>query len=321
MDGSPPVSHAVLADGVLALSVDSTCRPLLGSWLPFGAAAAAASGPVGASIAIASTPDAGRPRVPSVPSTLRIGDVRAWVQDDTALLIGGTGAIGRIDQTRRHADVRVPSRRGEAAADLQPMLTIAAALLLGRLGRILLHAGAVVADDGRAWLVVGDARSGKSTTCVSLASSGWQLLSDDQVVLHASGEGGLMAEGWLRPLHLDEGWSTGKPTGSRTTIPPPALGLRITTGLVEIAGTLHTSVTAARPSAVSIMTAGESFIGLVRQSPWLLADRAAAPAIVERLSALARLPRRAVSLGRDTFGRPRALRTVIERAPDVRGSG
>jgi hypothetical protein len=250
--------------------------------------------------------------------------VRAWLDNlgETALMIGGTGTFGQIDRSRHRARLVVPARSGDAAAmDLQPMLTIAAAILLGRIGRILLHAGAVVAEDGRAWLVVGDARSGKSTTSVSLTASGWALLSDDQVVVRASEAGDLSVEGWLRPLHLDAGWDTHAPTGTRNTVEPASLGLRVAQGPIELAGTLHCSVAAERPTHAEGISAGQAFIGLVRQSPWLLADRPVAPTIVERLSAVARLPRYALSLGRDTFGEPMALRAALPRELHRSGTG
>ena len=287
----------------------------MGAWLPTGVRLAEHGGRPAASIGVLASADAGQSTPPDSPPTLRIGNVRAWLDGkaDTAILVGGSSAVGGIDLSGHRARLVVSPGAGEAAAaELQPMLTIAAALLLGRIGRILLHAGAVVATDGRAWLVVGDARSGKSTTCVSLAASGWGLLSDDQVVLQGSGEGDLRVEGWRRPLHLDEGWDRRRPTGSRKTVAPAALGLRLAAGPIELAGTLHTSVAAARPTTAATLSAGDAFIGLVRQSPWLLADRAAAPAIVDRLSALARLPRLTLSLGCDTFGQPDALRAVVE---------
>ena len=137
---------------------------------------------------------------------------------------GATACWGRLDLEALRATLWADLAAGEAAgADVYAMLTIASALLLGRMRRPLIHAGAVVAPDGKGWLVVGDARSGKSTTCVSLASSGWGLLSDDQVVLTPNGPT-LEVEGWLRPVHLDEGWNEGVPRGRRRTVHPAELG-------------------------------------------------------------------------------------------------
>ena len=90
---------------------------------------------------------------------------------------------GEVSFGSRVARLRVdPAIGPSAATDLYSMLTISAALLCAGLGRALLHAAAVVAPDGTAWLLVGDARSGKSTTCANLArgcgGGGWGYLSD-----------------------------------------------------------------------------------------------------------------------------------------------
>jgi hypothetical protein len=320
-----PDGYALVADGALTLTIDESCTPLTGSWIPTSARRAAAGSGLtpDASIVVVRGDEAPVPEPPDAPATLRIGAVRAWLdtQGETALMIGGAGSFGEIDRPRHRARLAVRIGGSDATAmDLQPMLTIAAAILLGRIGRILLHAGAVVAEDGRAWLVVGDARSGKSTTSISLAASGWALLSDDQVVLQGSEVGDLSVEGWLRPLHLDEGWDAHVPTGTRNTVAATSLGLRVIRGPIALAGTLHTSVAAGQPTHAEGMSAGEAFIGLVRQSPWLLADRPVAPSIVERLSAVARLPRFALSLGRDTFGEPMALRAALLRGLERSGT-
>jgi hypothetical protein len=320
-----PDEYALVADGALTLTIDESCAPLTGTWIPTSARRVTAGSGLtpDASIVVVRGDEAPAPESPDAPSTLRIGRVRAWLdnQGGTALMIGSTGTFGQIDRLRHRARLEVRHRGGDAAAmDLQPMLTIAAAILLGRIGRILLHAGAVVAEDGRAWLVVGDARSGKSTTCISLAASGWALLSDDQVVLQVSQVGDLSVEGWLRPLHLDEGWGNRVPTGTRKTVATDAFGLRAERGPIELAGTLHTAVVPEQPTRAVDMSAGAAFVGLVRQSPWLLADRPIAPAIVEQLSSMARLPRFALSLGRDTFGEPGALRDALLRALERHGT-
>lgn len=319
----PAVRYTLLSDHTLWLTVDAHILRLARPWVPVTARPDERADRTGPSIAVTTERDARPPRLPSRPPTLHIGAVRAWIDDDegTTLLVGGTGVFGLLEQAAHRARIVVPTTAGDqAAADVQPMLTISSALLLGRIGQMLLHAGAVVTDGGRGWLVVGDARSGKSTTTVSLAASGWRLLSDDQVVLRRFRGSDLRVEGWLRPIHLDDGWTRRSPTGNRTTVGPSALGLHLTQGPVRIAGTLHTVVVANRPTKASALAAASAFTGLVRQSPWLLADRTVAPSSVELLSALALLPRYAISLGRDTFGDPRALRDRVLPVLAVQGT-
>jgi len=88
-------------------------------------------------------------------------------------------------------------------------------MLVGRLGGALIHGGAIVDDDGGAWLLVGDSHAGKTTTCVSLVDAGWRYLADDQVVLRRDGANSLVVEGWPREPHLDAGWTSGTITGQR----------------------------------------------------------------------------------------------------------
>jgi hypothetical protein len=65
--------------------------------------------------------------------------------------------------------------------------------LLRRNGYFLLHAFAA-ARDGQAALLVGASGSGKTTTGLSLLLAGWQLLSNDVVLLQARPEGILAPE-------------------------------------------------------------------------------------------------------------------------------
>jgi hypothetical protein len=291
-------------------------RSLVHPWVPLSCDPAEAGAPPHAVVAVepmqSPTPASGQ----LGPPTLRIGPVGAWLEAGSAnpVLRGTTAGWGRIDLTTLHSTLWADLEAGEAAgADLYAMLTIASALLLGRMSRALIHAGAVVAPDGRGWLVVGDARSGKSTACVSLASTGCGLLSDDQVVLTLNGRR-LEVEGWLRPVHLDEGWDEGIPRGRRRTTHPSELGGGTTRRVVPLAGTVHTSVDAAQPTRVSEIPAGDAFTGLVRQSPWLLADRVVARSLVDMLSGVAQLPRFALRLGLDTFGRSDRLHTLLTPA-------
>ena len=307
-------AYALLRDHSLVLESEGSCWPLVRRWLPLSCRPADEAAARRATISVASR----RSPTPSPrdhrSSTLQVGTVHAWIDAgaECGWLQGATDSWGKIDIRDLHATVGASPHAGdEVGADVYFLLTVASAVLLGRMGRALIHAGAVVAPSGDGWLVVGDAQSGKSTTCVSLASTDCRLLSDDQVVL-APHEGTIDVEGWLRPVHLDEGWRDGVPQGSRRTVSPSELGAGGWHQLAPLAGTLHTSVVADRPTRVVEMSAGDAFIGLIRQSPWLLADRGAAPAVVQVLSEVARLPRYALRTGLDTFGKPDRLRTLLE---------
>jgi hypothetical protein len=187
------------------------------------------------------------------------------------------------------------------------MLTLSAALLIGRMGRALVHAGAVVDPDGAAWLLVGDTHAGKTTTCVSLVDAGWRYLADDQVVLGFDDRDGVVVEGWPRHAHLDEGWSTSEVTGARATV-----DLRERWGArwvrsAPLGGMLFPSVLADRPTGASRVHSATAFAGIVRQSPWLLADGGAAQPVMELLRRAAERPAFALSLGRDSYARGELL--------------
>src|SRR5437773_2182067 len=143
--------------------------------------------------------------------------------------------------------------------------TVPAALLCAGLGRALLHAAAVVAPDGTAWLLVGDARSGKSTTCANLArgGGGWGYLSDDQTVLAAT-EQGIMVEGWPRAFHLDEAWERGEVSGRRRAIEPAAVGIGDRRRLAPLAGILLPVVRPDQPTTLAPVSAGQALAELVR---------------------------------------------------------
>jgi hypothetical protein len=303
-----------VADRSVVLHSDSGSWPLARPWVPLSADPVDERPTTRAVIAVESQrPIAPPPPVTGLP-TLTIGPATAWLEAGVGLLRGASGCWGRLDLELLRGTLFADPQVGDAAtADLYAMLTIASALLLGRMGRAVIHAGAIVAPDGRGWLVVGDARSGKSTTCVSLASAGCGLLSDDQVVLSTDGPS-LVVEGWLRPVHLDEGWGEGIPQGPRQTLHPAALGAVAPCRVAPLAGTVHTVVDPAQPTRVSRLSAGDGFTGLVRQSPWLLADRVSAPALVDLLSRVARLPRLSLRLGLDTFGRPERIRALLTPA-------
>lgn len=56
-----------------------------------------------------------------------------------------------------------------------------------RLSSETIHA-TTVASDGRAVLICGPSGSGKSDLALRLIDRGWQLISDDQTIVHRSGE-------------------------------------------------------------------------------------------------------------------------------------
>jgi hypothetical protein len=129
-------------------------------------------------------------------------------------------------------------------------------------------------------------------------------------VIIRSAEGQVVVEGWPRPVNLDAGYSTGRVTGVRKAAEEGPKG---SPGLGEplLAGVLLLSLDAERPTRTTPASSADAFAALVRQSPWLLADPAVAPAVTGLLGRAAALPAASLALGRDCYGRPEALRAAI----------
>lgn len=114
----------------------------------------------------------------------RLGDAtpdQEWLTDSNALLRLQTGGEIRLDREPARATYVVPRRLG-AAELVHPFLVPAAAVMAYWLRRECFHAGAFVAG-GRAWGVIGDRGSGKSTAMAELALAGMPILGDDLLVV------------------------------------------------------------------------------------------------------------------------------------------
>jgi hypothetical protein len=319
MTGRRSHRFSLLHDDALVVRVDDELLPVVSRWLPLHARLIEHESP-GATIDVATcAPDAARASRDERPFVV-FGGVRALHDpNDVVALVPSSDARGWIDLGARRARLEAPRDRAgdeRIASDLYSMLTLAAAFLLGRLGAALVHAGCVVDPEGRAWLLAGDTHAGKTTTCVSLVAAGWGFLADDQVVLRANGDGALDVQGWPRHAHLDEGWAESVVTGTRS-----AIDLRARFGdrwmsRAPLGGLLLPAVNADAPTAVTVVDAATSFTALVRQSPWLIADRGAASSVMALLRDAASRPAYSLSLGRDSYARGEVLaeRLVPARA-------
>src|SRR6478609_7312147 len=175
--------HALLTDGSLTIEGP---KAILEGWIPRNALPATRGG---AHLVVEPAP-LGVVAL-SMPPTLSLLDVGAWVDGDGVLLRGSDGRQDGVLELAGPGGTLGVS----AGAQIEPLLTIATALLLGRMDRALVHAAAVVAPGGKVWLLAGDTHAGKSTTVATLVGAGWGWLADDQVVVRRS-PGGLAVEGW-----------------------------------------------------------------------------------------------------------------------------
>lgn len=264
--------------------------------------------------------------VPAGDAHLRLGRARARIRPAAreVLISAEKEELGAlVDLAGRRARVeagpwRTPARRLRDAAS--SVLTVASAFLLGRVDRLLLHAGAVVAPSGQAWLLAGDAWSGKSSTCATLLAAGWALVSDDQVILgrdEAAGRPEVV--GWPRAFHLDPGWWSCVPVGRRWSVDPGILGPRDPVARAPAAGVIALRLAPEAPTALRRIPAAEGLTALLRQSPWLMADRERAPVLLERLREVAAAGSFELRLGEDSFGKPRRLSGALRPLTEERG--
>jgi hypothetical protein len=316
-------SFQLLRDGGLRVSADGGALPAVRRWLPLSADEDVAASGDAAELRVSTAAGPPHPPPGGAPE-LRLGTAAARVEGEEAVLWGTHGLRGTVDLASRRAALSAPAPSGDPVADVDAAwevysgCTLSCALLLGRMRRALVHAAAAVDPAGGCWLLVGDAFSGKTTTCVNLVSAGWRYLSDDHVVLEADGsDGGVTVEGWPRPFHLDEGFAAGAPSGVRMPVDPrerwPGQWLRA----APLAGLLFPRVEADRPTALEPAHAADALAALLRQSPWLLADRGAAAGVLALLGHAASAPSHGLRLGLDTYADPARLAMRLDTAHAV----
>ena len=125
---------------------------------------------------------------PGRPADETQGDLRLW-HDDAALSIAYGESVG----------ARVESGRGVlggSASDLGRVFRHVAPFMLASLlaphERFVLHAGAIQLD-GRAVLILGGSGAGKSTLIFGALHEGWDVLSDDLVLVRPGGTGPIVS--------------------------------------------------------------------------------------------------------------------------------
>ena len=314
------IVRSLLEDGGLRVEVHPRLLSALARWLPLvppDTPADAAGAVIRVLLAKDGVP---LPPRPQRPRTLRLGEVGAWIDGDRAPLLGASGVHGLVRLGEGAAELHAPVDGADdegVAWDLYSACTLSCALLLGRMGRALVHAAAVAPPGGPAWLLVGDTHAGKTTTSANLLRAGWSYVSDDHVVLRRDVGGGIAVEGLPRPFHLDEGWQTGQVAGRRGATDPRARWPGRWRRTAPLGGLLFPRVAADEPTALGPFAAPDALAGLLRQSPWLLADRGCAQAVLDLLRAAALLPAHALRLGLDTYADPERLAEVMRQLGDA----
>lgn len=211
-------------------------------------------------------------------------------------------------------------------------LAIGLAFLLQRLGRYYLH-GAALCRGRRTLLLLGDGRSGKSTTSYALARKGFRLLSDDALLLRRHRNGRVSLAPFYFDLSLPGDMLPRFPEVLPALSPRPQKPREKKFSLLAERGRLFHTAPGAVPKELIFLTehpgappsAAAALAELLRQNPFALA-RPGAPAHphLAALSALVRQCRRHRFAPRRqplaALLSPRGRRKSLEkkRAPAVR---
>jgi hypothetical protein len=313
----PPEEYRVrplLEDGSLELAFHSDLRGRVEPWIPH-IPERASQGRARARITV----DEGRREfeIPERKPSIQLRSVSGWCDATGRILLDAAGArlSAVVDPGALRAAVRMEDRTAtgeEERVEVFAILTLAAAFLLGRLGRTLIHAAAVVGPGERGWLLVGGTFSGKTTCCVNLIRQGWDYLSDDHVVMCA-GDAGPGLEGWPRNFNLDRGFEEGSPIGIRRRVDPAEFGPGRWRSTAALGGLLFPTVGTEQRTRVERSSAPGALHRLLQQSPWLLGDPGTAPAVLDLLGTAARLPAFDLLLGADALRDGRRVAELLER--------
>jgi hypothetical protein len=117
-----------------------------------------------------------------------------------------TDSVALLDRRRSSVDIVTCGTHTDATV-VHPLLASTAAIVAWWSDDLAFHAGAYAADDGRAWIVVGERERGKSTTLASLAAAGVPVLADDVTVVRG---GRAMAGPRCIDLRADAGATVSK---------------------------------------------------------------------------------------------------------------
>ncbi|HET6764244.1 MAG TPA: hypothetical protein VFH27_11250, partial [Longimicrobiaceae bacterium] len=129
--------------------------------------------------------------------------------------------------------------------------------------------------------------------------------------LARGGDGGLVVEGWPRRFHLDDGWEAGTPGQPRGEVDAgsrwPGRWMRS----APLAGLLFPRVSAAEPTLPERCAPADALARLLRQTPWLMADRACTLPLLALAQAAAEMPAYSLRVGLDTYRSPARLVEVL----------
>jgi len=198
--------------------------------------------------------------------------------------------------------------------------------MMHRLGYFELHAAACAYQES-GYLLLGPSGSGKTTAMLSLIASGWSYLSDDAMVVSADPEGGISARALrrsfsLKPDHLVRSPGLARyatesvPTTNKRRLDPRQVWPGQYAAVANPRFIIDCNVVDEETTRIRPISRAESLARLVGSTPWLMFDRATAPAHLEIFRSLAATCRSfELNAGRDLLRNGVRIASLL--APEV----
>ena len=239
---------------------------------------------------------------------------------------GSTIVADERDSSRVEVWIGNSAESRERSA-LARLIFNAAMVAMRRCGLYELHAAGVVNPSGQGMLVIGPSGSGKSNLATQLASSGWQYLSDDSVLLFSQ-KGAVHAHALRRMFALtDKVFSAAGLTESDsidvTVVPFDPLKKRFEPAPVfpgrfalscKPTRILFSRIENSAASRIELLNRAETMTRLIRMCPWACYDKVTAEAHLEVLAELARQAEGfALSAGADLLNSERASEFLLSQ--------
>jgi len=296
------LQQLVGSDGVLLLDVDARLARVMGEWVRLDRDAGGVDGRRAQAHVYVHEAQLFGVEVPRTAPALRVGAVGVWLRHEGGRAVLGSGeadCAGAVDLDVLQATV-VTSGAAGSPQRLHTMLTLAAGLLLGRVGRALVRGAVVARPGGGAWLLVGGEGEGTTAALVRLAAAGWGYLAVEQAILQRGPGSGLVVEGW-----------PGTPTAEADLA-----GARVV-GPAELEGVLALRQAPREETSVRPRSDLDVLSALLPTSPWLRLDAQGAAGVPCLLRQGVRLPVRELRLGLDSYASPERLAEVLDGLPET----
>jgi hypothetical protein len=313
--GSPIVLH----------TADPRIRALIGGWL--GSSEILVPRPVELTIVIGQVPASSAdcsPRLTHGPVSIFAGSADGGVD------FVWEPALGRakIPGHGTSASVVVTPAALERPDEMVRAFVLSIVIvLLRRVGLHHVHAAVIQDREASGWLLIGESRSGKSTTASLLGRQGWAVGTDDLALLWADEPAAAPVEAvaWRERLSVRDDMvaAIGSPGGA----PIPARGKHgwgvEELGIEWLPRTIpkrlgFPSVHPSDPTEIVLISARQALMRLMAASPWLALEPQLASEHLQLMSRLvAQAPAYAISLGRDVVDRPARLAALFDHATRV----